>query len=139
MCSWAYKTQREMMRRLKAYRGEYAPGHPPFPAHSAAACGDAAGPLTDVKDIVYSEEDDAILDQWLRETVGSTWHSLGTCKMAPREEGGVVDASLSVYGVEGLKVADMGIAPGNVGANTNSTALLIGEKAAEIFIKELGL
>jgi len=126
MCSWAYKTQREMMRRLKYYRGEFAPGHPPFPATSAAACIETDGPLTDVKDIVYSAEDDMIIEKWLRENVSSTWHSLGTCKMAPREDGGVVDASLSVHGVQGLKVADLGIAPGNVGANTNNIALVIG-------------
>ena len=30
---------------------------------------------------------------------------LGTCAMKPREEGGVVDSKLNVYGVEGLKVA----------------------------------
>ena len=29
---------------------------------------------------------------------------MGTCAMKPREEGGVVDANLNVYGVEGLKV-----------------------------------
>jgi choline dehydrogenase-like flavoprotein len=33
---------------------------------------------------------------------------MGTCAMKPREEGGVVDARLNVYGVEGLKVAGMG-------------------------------
>lgn len=36
--------------------------------------------------------------------------------MKPREEGGVVDPQLNVYGVKGLKVVDMSIAPGNVGA-----------------------
>ena len=36
--------------------------------------------------------------------------------MKPREEGGVVDTQLNVYGVKGLKVVDMSIAPGNVGA-----------------------
>lgn len=30
---------------------------------------------------------------------------LGTCSMMKREKGGVVDAQLNVYGVEGLKVA----------------------------------
>jgi choline dehydrogenase-like flavoprotein len=59
--------------------------------------------------------------------------------MQPRERKGVVDANLSVYGVKGLKVADLSIVPGNVAANTNATALMIGEKAADIFIKELGL
>ena len=98
------------------------------------------GPLPDdVPDIRYTPEDDAILEGWLRENVTTTWHSLGTCKMAPLETGGVVDANLSVYGVRGLKVADLSMAPENVGANTANTAMTIGEKAAEIFIKELGL
>lgn len=30
---------------------------------------------------------------------------MGTCAMKPLEQGGVVDARLNVYGVEGLKVA----------------------------------
>ncbi|KAK0615111.1 GMC oxidoreductase-domain-containing protein [Bombardia bombarda] len=102
---WTYKTQREIIRRMQTYRGEVAAGHPPFPAESNAACIDIDAPLPgDVKDIEYSAEDDAILEQWLRLNVGTTWHSLGTCKMAPREQGGVVDSKLSVYGVEGLKI-----------------------------------
>jgi GMC oxidoreductase len=32
---------------------------------------------------------------------------LGTCAMKPREEGGVVDARLNVYGTQNLKVAGM--------------------------------
>ena len=59
--------------------------------------------------------------------------------MLPRDKMGVVDPTLSVYGVRGLKVADLSIAPRNVAANTNNTALAVGEKAADIFIKELGL
>ena len=35
--------------------------------------------------------------------------------------------------------ADLSIVPENVGANTNNTALMIGEKAADIIIRELGL
>ena len=64
---------------------------------------------------------------------------LGTCAMKPREQGGVVDAKLNVYGVDRLKVADMSIAPGNVSANTYGTALVIGEKAAVIIAEELGI
>lgn len=33
----------------------------------------------------------------------------------------------------------MSIAPENVAANTNNTALMIGEKAADIIMEELGL
>jgi alcohol oxidase len=59
--------------------------------------------------------------------------------MAPQNEGGVVDKNLNVYGVARLKVADLSIAPENVGANTNNTALMVGEMAAMIVGKELGL
>jgi len=59
--------------------------------------------------------------------------------MKPRQRGGVVDPRLNVYGVQGLKVADMSIAPSNVAANTYSTALLIGEKAAVMIAEELGI
>ena len=59
--------------------------------------------------------------------------------MKPREKGGVVDSKLNVYGVSGLKVADLSIPPANVGANTYGTALVIGEKAAVIIAEELGI
>ncbi|KAI0010049.1 alcohol oxidase-like protein [Xylariaceae sp. FL0662B] len=136
---WVYKKQREIIRRMKVYRGEIAAAHPPFPAHSKAACIKIDGPLENVDDIEYTANDDLIIEQWIREHVDTTWHSLGTCKMAPRHSMGVVDPSLSVYGVEGLKIADLSIPPRNVAANTNNTAMAIGEKAADIFIRELGL
>lgn len=63
---------------------------------------------------------------------------MGTCKMAPFEEGGVVDPKLNVYEVKGLKVADLSIPPSNVGSNTCSVAMAVGEKAADIIIEELG-
>ncbi|KAL9110563.1 MAG: hypothetical protein Q9227_004921 [Pyrenula ochraceoflavens] len=138
--TWVYKKQREIVRRMSTYRGDLADSHPPFPTNSKAACVDLPnGPPTDLRDIEYTAEDDAVIEKWLREKVETTWHSLGTCKMAPREEMGVVDANLSVYGVKGLKIADLSIAPGNVAANTANTALTIGEKASDIFIRELGL
>ncbi|KAI1845515.1 hypothetical protein JX266_008373 [Neoarthrinium moseri] len=136
---WAYKKSREIMRRMNTYRGELALGHPRFPEGSKAGCVEIDAPLGEVQDLVYTAEDDAAIEQTVRETVATTWHSLGTAKMAPREEMGVVDANLNVYGVQGLKVADMSIPPKNLGANTNNTALMIGEKAADIIIKELGL
>ncbi|RYP75326.1 hypothetical protein DL771_002422 [Monosporascus sp. 5C6A] len=136
---WTYKKQREIMRRTAMYRGEVGAGHPRFAADSPAACIETDTALENVRDIEYSAEDDAAIEQWLRENIDTTWHSLGTCKMAPREQMGVVDANLNVHGVMGLKIADMSIAPENVGANTNNTALTIGEKAADIIMRELGL
>lgn len=141
MHMWTYKKSREVIRRTSMYRGELTALHPPFPADSKAACTtlNAERDTTKLRDLEYSPEDDRILEQYLRERVETTWHSIGTAKMAPREQLGVVDQDLNVYGVKGLKLADMSIAPENVGANTNNTALAIGEKAADIIIRELGL
>lgn len=136
---WAYKKQREIMRRTAMYRGELAAGHPSFPEGSAAACATVDSALENVEDIAYSAEDDQAIEQWVRENVNTTWHSTATAKMKPREEKGVVDASLGVWGTRGLKVADMSIPPMNMGANLNNTALTIGEKAADIIKKELGI
>jgi alcohol oxidase len=136
---WAYKKQREIMRRTAIYRGELALGHPRFPDGSAAACIEIDAPLKDVQDLQYSSEDDEAIEQWLREKINTTWHSLGTARMAPRENFGVVDHQLNVYGTQGLKIADLSIPPTNMGANTQNASLVIGEKAADIIIQELGL
>ena len=137
---WAYKKLREVTRRMQCYRGEVPEWAPAFAADSPAALADLTEPLPeDVPDIVYTAEDDAALEAHIRKLATTTWHGLGTCKMGPREKGAAVDGALNVYGVEGLKVADLSIAPQNVGANTYNTALTVGEKAADILIRELGL
>uniref|UniRef100_D8QII9 Alcohol oxidase-like protein n=1 Tax=Schizophyllum commune (strain H4-8 / FGSC 9210) TaxID=578458 RepID=D8QII9_SCHCM len=139
---WGYKHSRELARRMPVYRGELAMAHPIFPGCGAAVplAGPAPGPVPiDAPNIVYSAEDDKAIEDWAREHVQTTWHSLGTCPMRPRSEGGVVDARLNVYGVQGLKIVDLSIAPFNVGANTCSTALVIGEKAAMLIAEDLGM
>lgn len=140
---WAYKKGREIMRLTKMYRGELSAYHPQFPEGSKAACieewdgtRDASSEMSNPE---YSAEDDKAIEQFLRENIQTTWHSLGTAKMAPREEMGVVDKVLNVHGVKGLKVVDISIAPENVAANTNNTAMAIGERAADIIANELGL
>ncbi|KIY72626.1 GMC oxidoreductase [Cylindrobasidium torrendii FP15055 ss-10] len=137
---WAYKMARELARRMKYYRGEFKADHPAFKSTSQAACHENALPvLMDAPNIVYTEDDDRVIDEYHRAVVATAWHALGTCAMKPREDNGVVDPQLNVYGVQKLKVADMSIAPLNVSANTYNTALIIGEKAAVIIGKELGL
>ncbi|KAH7888381.1 GMC oxidoreductase-domain-containing protein [Phlebopus sp. FC_14] len=135
-----YKRTRELMRRMPCYRGETNLGHPKFAEDSLAACKEADGPVPiSAPDIIYSAEDDIALEKYVRSFVQTTWHPLGTCAMKPRDQGGVVDSRLNVYGVEGMKVADMSIAPSNVGTNTYSSALVIGEKAAIFIADELGI
>ncbi|KAK1222865.1 hypothetical protein PQX77_014287 [Marasmius sp. AFHP31] len=139
---WSYKHCREIIRRMKTYRGCIPSQHPKFPEGSEAARGigkcDGPDDLSSPP-IKYTEEDDKAIDHWHRQAVETTWHSLGTCAMKPREKGGVVDSKLNVYGVQNLKVADLSIAPANVGANTYNSALVVGEKAAVIIARELGV
>ncbi|KIK56903.1 hypothetical protein GYMLUDRAFT_46795 [Collybiopsis luxurians FD-317 M1] len=138
---WAYKHARELARRMKSYRGEHALGHPKYPEGSAASVvPHASGPVSiSAPEIVYTAEDNKAIDDFLRATIATAWHSLGTCAMRPRAEGGVVDPRLNVYGVQNLKIADLSICPENVGANTYNTALLVGEKASLIIAEDLGL
>ena len=80
--------------------------------------------------------DDA-MDEWMLGTVGTMHHISGTCKMGPAsDEYAVVDQRLRVHGVEGLRVADCSIMPDCVRANTNVTAMMIGERLAELIKSE---
>ncbi|KAJ3968016.1 alcohol oxidase-like protein [Lentinula raphanica] len=135
---WAYKKTREIARRMKYYQGEHLPIHPKFSANSEALCrGDISQPVEmDAPNLHYTEEDDKAIDEFHRQFIQTSWHSLGTCAMKPRDEEGVVDARLNVYGTTNLKLS---IAPANVGSNTYSSALTIGEKAAVIIAEDLGL
>jgi alcohol oxidase len=134
---WAYKMSREVARRLPYYKGELELGHPKFREGSKAALSTAGEAVT--ADIEYDEEDDKVIEDWIRGNVNTTWHSLGTCAMRPLKEGGVLDKDLNVYNTQSLKVADLSACPENVGANTNNTALVLGEKAAIIIGRELGI
>ncbi|KAF5350182.1 hypothetical protein D9757_013076 [Collybiopsis confluens] len=135
---WVYKRSRELARRMKCYRGEIWVGHPVFPSATAGSTAKTATRLhpfgVDGPGIIYSAEDDDAIDEHVRATIGTLGggHSLGTCAMKPRDTGGVVDPRLNVYGVENLKVADLSIAPRNVGANTYNTALIIGDYKAHL-------
>lgn len=110
--------------------------HPKFSQGSAAGCVSETDKNNVVADPVYSAEDDAAIEKHIRETVTTSWHSMGTCPMRPQSKGGVVDERLDVHGVKGLKVVDLSVV-GQIAANTNNTAFIVGEKGAEILIEEL--
>ncbi|KAI1126928.1 putative alcohol oxidase [Nemania abortiva] len=134
---WGYKLARSLAHKLPFFEGEVAASHPNFAAGSSAAVKPSRESAS--KAFAYSAADDEVIEAWVRETVGTTWHSLGTCAMKPRDAGGVVDAHLNVYGTRDLKIADLSITPENIGANVGSTAFAVGEKAALIIAEELGL
>ncbi|MGO6881404.1 choline dehydrogenase [Rhizobium ruizarguesonis] len=76
------------------------------------------------------DTDDAI-ETWLKQHVATAYHPAGSCRMGGDPQS-VVDPELRVRGVEGLRVADASIMPLEVSANLNATAIMIGEKAADL-------
>ena len=76
-------------------------------------------------------DSDEAIDAFIRQAVSVCQHPVGTCSMGVGAEA-VVDSELRVIGVQGLRVADASIMPTVPGANTNASAIMIGEKAADL-------
>jgi choline dehydrogenase len=74
---------------------------------------------------------DADLESFVRRTASTTWHLAGTCKMG-NDELAVVDSSLRVHGIEGLRVVDASVMPTVVSGNTCAPTIMIAEKAADL-------
>ncbi|KAA6411370.1 MAG: GMC oxidoreductase [Lasallia pustulata] len=170
---WGYIKSRETTRRMQAYAGEVTGMHPFYAYDSPARAMDmdlattnayasanhltagiqhgswsmpvTAGkaPEPNMLNSNVHDEDLLRIEEWVKRHCETTWHSLGTCSMAPKEgnsivKHGVLDERLNVHGVKGLKVADLSICPDNLGCNTYSVALLIGEKCAVLIAEDLG-
>lgn len=74
----------------------------------------------------------ALLD-YVRETVQTSWHMIGTCKMGV-DDAAVVDPELRVRGIADLRVVDTSICPTIPSSNTNAAAIAIGEKGADMVL-----
>ncbi|BAY48674.1 glucose-methanol-choline oxidoreductase [Scytonema sp. HK-05] len=74
---------------------------------------------------------DEALVAYIRETCGTVFHPIGTCKMGT-DPMAVVDPELQVHGVQGLRVVDASIMPTLITGHTNAPTIMIGEKAAHL-------
>ncbi|MBL6600629.1 MAG: choline dehydrogenase, partial [Alphaproteobacteria bacterium] len=79
-----------------------------------------------------AESDDELLD-FARRRGNTGYHLCGTAKMGPvSDKMAVVDDSLRVHGLEGLRVIDASIMPMLPSANTYAGTLAIAEKGADL-------
>ena len=76
---------------------------------------------------------DAQIEAFVREKAATIYHPVGTCKMG-HDAMAVVDDTLKVHGMQGLRVVDASIMPTLVGGNTNAPTVMIAEKASSMIL-----
>ena len=81
---------------------------------------DPVGKDNAVLDHTFHELDDVAVAEAVRRKAETLYHPACTARMAPREEGGVVDPFLRVHGVPNLRVVDASVFPTIVSGHTAS-------------------
>ncbi|GAB1311533.1 hypothetical protein MFIFM68171_01743 [Madurella fahalii] len=83
------------------------------------------------EDVVVTDDD---WREYVRDTLNTIFHPMGTAAMLPRKDGGVVDSELIVYGTENLRVADASVIPVEISAHPQTAVYGIAERAADIIV-----
>lgn len=83
--------------------------------------------------------DRAAAEKLVKEATIPSWHPSSTCAMLPREEKGVVDTQLKVYGVDRLRIVDASVMPLLVRGNICSAVYAVAEKASDMIKEEYKL
>ncbi len=76
--------------------------------------------------------DDEELIADLRARTELLYHPCGTCRMSDTESEAVVDSSLRVHGLSGIRVVDASVMPTVPGGNTHAPTVMIAERAADL-------
>ncbi len=73
----------------------------------------------------------ADLEAYARQSGRTSYHPVSTCRIGT-DPLAVVDPSLRVHGIDGLRIADSSVMPSLIGSNTNAPTIMIGERAADL-------
>ena len=80
---------------------------------------------------------DAEILEYARQTGNTGYHLVGSCMMGPRSNPqAVVDSSLHVHGLSGLRVIDASVMPTVTSSNTCAASIMIGEKGADMILRD---
>lgn len=83
-----------------------------------------------------SYESDDYLKCYIRYKSANCYHSVGTAKMGPASDpDAVVDNTLKVFGISGLRIGDASVIPNIISGNTNAVTIMIAERLAD-FVKD---
>lgn len=74
-------------------------------------------------------QSDMELDAAIRARADTIYHPVGTCRMGS-DDRAVVDPTLKVMGIEGLRIVDASVMPRLIGGNTNAPVIMMAEKIA---------
>jgi len=80
------------------------------------------------------QSDTQVLDAF-RQGGQSGYHACGTCRMGG-DAASVVDPTLRVRGVQGLRVMDLSIAPTMISGNTNGPVMAMAWRGAELILED---
>ena len=80
-------------------------------------------------------QDDAGLLAYMKESIQTSWHMVGTTKMGV-DAAAVVDPELRVHGIRNLRVVDSGIFPTIPSSNTNIPSIVCGEKGSDMILAD---
>jgi choline dehydrogenase len=72
-------------------------------------------------------------EAFVRRACDTFFHTCGTCAMGT-DENAVVDPSLRVRGIVGLRIADASVIPIIPSCNTNAPVVMIAERAADFVL-----
>lgn len=70
-----------------------------------------------------SQASDAELADMIRDELETLYHPCCTARMAPLEDGGVVDTTLRVYGIPNLRIVDASVFPEITSGHTVSVLM----------------
>lgn len=85
---------------------------------------------------VPTSDSDKDIDNFIKKECRSAFHYSSTNRMAPENEGGVLDNYLQVHGVKGLRVADSSTFPHILSTHLAAPTVAVAEKCSDMVLRK---